>query len=187
MKNIFCFSFEHLVSRKLRRLGKYVYKFFFFSLKLARELSRKTYYLTFKRLRSEIFNSIIGCSFIRAIDRFSPTIYHRTSSANALIKRESFEAKSHIFDNARFQQELQLLYGVNLMFSLIYCSVLMDGVKYYANEPTLLGKAFLRLERYFDNHVNYCRDEHMAQEFLDTSDAAFDYFAVSVSIIKVIF
>lgn len=55
----------------------------------------------------------------------------------------------------------------------------MDGVKYYANEPTLLGKAFLRLERDFDNHVNYCKDEHLAQEFLDTSDAAFDYFAVS--------
>lgn len=55
----------------------------------------------------------------------------------------------------------------------------MDGVKYYANEPTLLGKAFLRLERDFDNHVNYCRDEHRAQEFLDASDEAFNYFAVS--------
>lgn len=54
----------------------------------------------------------------------------------------------------------------------------MEGVKYYANEPLLLGKAFLRLERDFDKHVNYCKDEPYAQEFLDNCDAVLDYFEV---------
>lgn len=57
--------------------------------------------------------------------------------------------------------------------------VLMEGVKYYAKEPLLLGKTFLRLERDFDKHVHYCRDEPLAQEFLDTCDEAYDYFYVS--------
>lgn len=55
----------------------------------------------------------------------------------------------------------------------------MEGVKYYQNEPQLLGKAFLRLERDFDKHVNYCKDEPTAQIFLETSETARDYFEVS--------
>lgn len=55
----------------------------------------------------------------------------------------------------------------------------MEGVKYYANEPNLLGKAFLRLERDFDKHVNYCSDEPLAQSFLDNCEIARDYYDVS--------
>jgi hypothetical protein len=55
----------------------------------------------------------------------------------------------------------------------------MEGVKYYANEPHLLGKAFLRLERDFDKHVDYYMYEPQAQAFLDSCDEARDYFDVS--------
>lgn len=55
----------------------------------------------------------------------------------------------------------------------------MEGVKYYANEPALLGKAFLRLERDFDKHVNYCKEEPIAQALLEASGQARDYFEVS--------
>nr|CAI5823379.1 unnamed protein product [Callosobruchus analis] len=57
--------------------------------------------------------------------------------------------------------------------------VLMEGIKYHANDPVLLGKTFLRLERDFDKHVLYFQNEPIAQEFLDTCDEAYDYFAVS--------
>ncbi|ERL93258.1 hypothetical protein D910_10554 [Dendroctonus ponderosae] len=92
---------------------------------------------------------------------------------NYLIPSESGKTPKIIKDN------FSVLFGNLKEIAEFHRTVLMDGVKYYANEPTLLGKAFLRLERDFDNHVNYCKDEHLAQEFLDTSDAAFDYFAVS--------
>lgn len=55
----------------------------------------------------------------------------------------------------------------------------MEGLKYYANEPLMLGKFFLRLERDFDKHVYYCTDEPMAQEFLESCEDAYNYFAVS--------
>ncbi|XP_067119962.1 muscle M-line assembly protein unc-89-like [Centruroides vittatus] len=45
-------------------------------------------------------------------------------------------------------------------------NVLIKGVQYYAAEPANLGKTFLRLERDFDKHVTYCRDEPLAQEAL---------------------
>ncbi|XP_066256138.1 obscurin isoform X9 [Euwallacea similis] len=89
---------------------------------------------------------------------------------NYLIPSESGKTPKIIKDN------FDILFGNLKEIAEFHRTVLMDGVKYYANEPTLLGKAFLRLERDFDNHVNYCRDEHMAQEFLDVSDDAFNYF-----------
>ncbi|PNF42105.1 Obscurin [Cryptotermes secundus] len=55
-------------------------------------------------------------------------------------------------------------------------TVLIEGVKYYASEPRMLGRTFLRLERDFDKHVAYCRDEPIAQEFLQENDAVRDYF-----------
>lgn len=54
----------------------------------------------------------------------------------------------------------------------------MEGVKYYANEPHLLGKAFLRLERDFDKHVSYCTNEPQAQILLESCDETRDYFEV---------
>ncbi|KYN01946.1 Muscle M-line assembly protein unc-89 [Cyphomyrmex costatus] len=57
--------------------------------------------------------------------------------------------------------------------------VLIEGVKYYADQPRMLGKTFLRLERDFDKHVAYCRDEPAAQEFLQTNDEVREYFEAS--------
>ncbi|CAK9822500.1 Unc-89 [Anthophora retusa] len=54
--------------------------------------------------------------------------------------------------------------------------VLIEGVKYYADQPRMLGKTFLRLERDFDKHVAYCRDEPAAQEFLQMNDTVREYF-----------
>ncbi|XP_029048165.2 obscurin-like isoform X4 [Osmia bicornis bicornis] len=54
--------------------------------------------------------------------------------------------------------------------------VLIEGVKYYADQPRMLGKTFLRLERDFDKHVAYCRDEPAAQEFIQMNDVVREYF-----------
>ncbi|XP_033229349.1 obscurin isoform X4 [Belonocnema kinseyi] len=54
--------------------------------------------------------------------------------------------------------------------------VLIEGVKYYADQPRMLGKTFLRLERDFDKHVAYCRDEPVAQEFLQMNEEVREYF-----------
>ncbi|XP_067207809.1 obscurin isoform X2 [Linepithema humile] len=55
-------------------------------------------------------------------------------------------------------------------------TVLIEGVKYYADQPRMLGRTFLRLERDFDKHVAYCRDEPAAQEFLQTNNEIREYF-----------
>ncbi|XP_039304590.1 obscurin isoform X2 [Solenopsis invicta] len=55
-------------------------------------------------------------------------------------------------------------------------TVLIEGVKYYADQPRMLGRTFLRLERDFDKHVAYCRDEPAAQELLQTNDEVREYF-----------
>lgn len=57
--------------------------------------------------------------------------------------------------------------------------VLIEGVKYHSDKPNMIGKTFLRLERDFDKHVNYCRDEPEAQDFLATNDEARRYFEVN--------
>lgn len=43
----------------------------------------------------------------------------------------------------------------------------------------MIGKTFLRLERDFDKHVSYCRDEPNAQDFLANNDEVRDFFEVS--------
>lgn len=63
----------------------------------------------------------------------------------------------------------------------------MEGVKYYASEPRMIGKVFLRLERDFDKHVAYCRDEPKAQDILQNTDEIRDYFEVSNKLIVVIY
>uniref|UniRef100_A0A1B6FN80 Obscurin n=1 Tax=Cuerna arida TaxID=1464854 RepID=A0A1B6FN80_9HEMI len=55
-------------------------------------------------------------------------------------------------------------------------TTLIEGLRYYAEQPHMLGKTFLRLERDFDKHVTYCRDEPAAQDFLLDNDEARDYF-----------
>lgn len=43
----------------------------------------------------------------------------------------------------------------------------------------MIAKTFLRLERDFDKHVTYCRDEPLAQEFLAERTEVRNYFQVS--------
>lgn len=43
----------------------------------------------------------------------------------------------------------------------------------------MIGKTFLRLERDFDKHVTYCRDEPIAQEFITSNNTVRDFFEVS--------
>lgn len=57
--------------------------------------------------------------------------------------------------------------------------ILIEGVKYHADKPNMIGKTFLRLERDFDKHVAYCRDEPYAQEFLEEREEVRNYFMVS--------
>ncbi|XP_018567720.1 obscurin isoform X4 [Anoplophora glabripennis] len=90
---------------------------------------------------------------------------------NYLIPTESGKVPKVIKNN------FDVVFGNLKEIAEFHRTVLMEGVKYYAKEPLLLGKTFLRLERDFDKHVHYCRDEPLAQEFLDTCDEAYDYFA----------
>lgn len=47
----------------------------------------------------------------------------------------------------------------------------------------MIAKTFLRLERDFDKHVTYCRDEPIAQEFLANNDEVRDFFEVCFIVI----
>uniref|UniRef100_A0A6P7G166 Obscurin isoform X7 n=1 Tax=Diabrotica virgifera virgifera TaxID=50390 RepID=A0A6P7G166_DIAVI len=87
-----------------------------------------------------------------------------------LIPSESGKVPKIIKDN------FDLVFGNFKEIAEFHRTVLVEGVKFNANQPVLIGKTFLRLERDFDKHVAYCRDEPMAQEFLEHCDAAFDYF-----------
>lgn len=60
--------------------------------------------------------------------------------------------------------------------------MLIEGVKYHADKPNMIGKTFLRLERDFDKHVIYCRDEPNAQEFLQDRKDVREYFQVSMKL-----
>lgn len=62
---------------------------------------------------------------------------------------------------------------------IIFHRVLIEGVKYHADKPSLIGKTFLRLERDFDKHVIYCHDEPNAQGFLHEHEDVREYFQVS--------
>ncbi|XP_023017381.2 obscurin isoform X4 [Leptinotarsa decemlineata] len=88
-----------------------------------------------------------------------------------LIPSESGKVPKVIKDN------FDIIFGNFKEIAEFHRTVLVEGVKYYAKQPIMIGKTFLRLERDFDKHVSYCRDEPMAQEFLDACDEAFDYFA----------
>ncbi|KFM57020.1 Muscle M-line assembly protein unc-89, partial [Stegodyphus mimosarum] len=61
-------------------------------------------------------------------------------------------------------------------------NVLMKGIQYYADDPARLGKTFLRLERDFDMHVSYCRDEPEAQALLQSGPLKeyFDEFSKKI-------
>lgn len=56
--------------------------------------------------------------------------------------------------------------------------MLIEGVKYHVDKPNMIGKTFLRLERDFDKHVTYCRDEPKAQALLQEREDVRIYFQV---------
>lgn len=71
-----------------------------------------------------------------------------------------------------------LIFGNFKQIADFHNTVLIEGVKYYANKPSMIGKTFLRLERDFDKHVTYCRDEPKAQEFLMANDPVYQFYKV---------
>uniref|UniRef100_A0A914V3R6 DH domain-containing protein n=1 Tax=Plectus sambesii TaxID=2011161 RepID=A0A914V3R6_9BILA len=59
-----------------------------------------------------------------------------------------------------------------------HANVLLKGLQYYSDDPGKVGQTFVRLERDFDLHVKYCRDEAAAIKLLDESPAK-EFFDVS--------
>ncbi|GBP12332.1 Obscurin [Eumeta japonica] len=78
-----------------------------------------------------------------------------------------------VFDNR------ELLFSNFRQIAEFHNTVLLEGIKYYAGEPRALGRALLRMEREFDKHVAYCRDEPLAQHLLATNPVVHKYFQVS--------
>ncbi|XP_022821456.1 obscurin isoform X5 [Spodoptera litura] len=75
-----------------------------------------------------------------------------------------------VFDNR------ELLFSNFRQICEFHNTVLLEGIKYYASEPKMLGRALLRMEREFDKHVGYCRDEPRAQHLLATDPVVNKYF-----------
>ncbi|XP_042234486.1 obscurin-like [Homarus americanus] len=55
-------------------------------------------------------------------------------------------------------------------------NVLIEGVKFHSEVPTMIGRTFLRLERDFDKHAEYCSNEPLAQEFLENNVPIKEFF-----------
>ncbi|XP_026319349.1 obscurin isoform X2 [Hyposmocoma kahamanoa] len=75
-----------------------------------------------------------------------------------------------VFDNR------ELLFSNFKQIAEFHNTALLEGLKYYAGEPRMLGRALLRMEREFDKHVAYCRDEARAQQLLAYEPAVNKYF-----------
>ncbi|XP_025192239.1 obscurin isoform X4 [Melanaphis sacchari] len=69
-----------------------------------------------------------------------------------------------------------LIFNNLKQISQFHNTVLIAGLKYAASEPKTMGRTFLRLERDFDKHVNYCQTEPEAQDFLECNYEVRDYF-----------
>ncbi|XP_070068460.1 obscurin isoform X3 [Drosophila takahashii] len=63
-----------------------------------------------------------------------------------------------------------------LQIAEFHNNVLKEGLKCYSNQPNMVAKTFLRLERDFDKHVVYCQNEPLAQDYLTSSPDAKKYF-----------
>ncbi|KAJ6641273.1 Obscurin, partial [Pseudolycoriella hygida] len=85
-----------------------------------------------------------------------------------------------ILDNPKTPKNVSdnkdIIFGNFKQIAEFHNTVLIEGVKYYAEKPNMIGKTFLRLERDFDKHVTYCRDEPTAQDFLANNDEVRDFF-----------
>ncbi|CAH0724488.1 unnamed protein product, partial [Brenthis ino] len=75
-----------------------------------------------------------------------------------------------VFDNR------ELLFSNFRQICEFHNTGLLEGIKYYAGEPRALGRALLRMEREFDKHVAYCRDEPRAQHLLRHDPVVSKYF-----------
>ncbi|XP_047985115.1 obscurin isoform X1 [Leguminivora glycinivorella] len=75
-----------------------------------------------------------------------------------------------VFDNR------ELLFSNFRQIAEFHNTILLEGIKYYASEPRMLGRALLRMEREFDKHVAYCRDEPRAQHLLANDPDVAKYF-----------
>ncbi|KAL0901988.1 hypothetical protein ABMA27_007123 [Loxostege sticticalis] len=75
-----------------------------------------------------------------------------------------------VFDNR------ELLFSNFKQICEFHNTALLEGIKYYASEPRMLGRALLRMEREFDKHVAYCRDEPRAQHLLAHDPTVNKYF-----------
>ncbi|KRT86803.1 SH3 domain-containing protein, partial [Oryctes borbonicus] len=133
----------------------------------------------------------VPCQILQSIDEPTPTsglpgdaAFRRQAVVNELVETEQefvkdvdYVVQNYLIYPEKDPKKVPKIVRDN--FSDVFASlkeiaefhrvVLMEGVKYYANEPGLLGKAFLRLERDFDKHVNYCKEEPIAQAILDAS------------------
>ncbi|XP_022174781.1 obscurin-like isoform X5 [Myzus persicae] len=69
-----------------------------------------------------------------------------------------------------------LIFNNLKQISQFHNTVLIAGLKYAASEPKTMGRTFLRLERDFDKHVNYCQTEPEAQDFLERNYEVNEYF-----------
>ncbi|XP_023945004.2 obscurin isoform X3 [Bicyclus anynana] len=77
-----------------------------------------------------------------------------------------------VFDNR------ELLFSNFKQICEFHNTALLEGIRYYAEEPRMLGRALLRMEREFDKHVAYCRDEPRAQQLLKQDSIVSKYFKV---------
>ncbi|XP_047531484.1 obscurin isoform X5 [Vanessa atalanta] len=75
-----------------------------------------------------------------------------------------------VFDNR------ELLFSNFKQICEFHNTSLLEGIKYYAGEPRMLGRSLLRMEREFDKHVAYCRDEPLAQHLLKNDPVVSKYF-----------
>lgn len=76
------------------------------------------------------------------------------------------------------RDQKEIIFGNFKQIADFHNTVLIEGVKYNANKPSMIGKTFLRLERDFDKHATYCRDEPKAQEYLTSNESVKEFFEV---------
>ncbi|XP_063930937.1 obscurin isoform X4 [Zophobas morio] len=139
----------------------------------------------------------VPCKILQTIDDPTPggaglpgdALYRRQAVVKELVETEHEFVKDldHVVQKYLLLSEtkkvpkvirdnFEVIFGNLKEIAEFHRTVLMEGVKYYATEPHLLGKFFLRLERDFDRHVDYYMYEPQAQAFLENCDEAHDYF-----------
>ncbi|XP_022920655.2 obscurin isoform X3 [Onthophagus taurus] len=151
-----------------------------------------------KKMQGDKKKGWVPCQILQSADEPTPgsgtpgdAAFRRQAVVSELVETEQefvrdvdFVVQNYLINPERdpkkvpkvVRDNMEMVFGTLREIGEFHRVVLMEGVKYYANEPALLGKAFLRLERDFDKHVNYCMEEPIAQAFLDTNSQARDYF-----------